>query len=213
MTPSSSLHATSGLKSDITGTSFLQSVDSVPPALDCLMQFPLSIAKLLLVGSIIGAAAKNFDLIPSDWSLAWENVTISDHLDFSQCVLACEVTKRCVGGRLEAASEKCHLTLRSDDRWLAMYEKKSAGADRVFGVTCNPKTGFYNQSGHRIGGYNVEIHKRSTEECSALCARRFWCRSFDKEKIGNKHCFLANVGNDSSTLRSSTGHDLIIRIC
>ena len=160
------------------------------------MKFLLSITKLLLACSITVAVAKNFDLIPSGWRLAWENATLSDHLDFSQCVLACEVTKRCVGGRFEPAAEKCHLTLRSDDRWLAMYEKKSAGAARVFGVTCNPNSGFYDQPGKRLWGYDIESHKPAPiEKCKELCARRFWCRSFDRNT--ESVCYFKNVGNNS----------------
>ena len=162
-----------------------------------VMKFLLSIAKLLLAGSITVAVAKNFDLIPSGWRLAWENATLSDHLDFSQCVLACEVTKRCVGGRFEPAAEKCHLTLRSDDRWLAMYEKKSAGAARVFGVTCNPKSGFYEQPEKALVGYDIEAQiLASIEKCKELCARRFWCRSFDFNHH-SLNCYLQNIGNDT----------------
>ena len=177
------------------------------------MKFLPSIAKLLLAGSITAAVAKNFDLIPPGWRLAWQNLTLSDRLDFSECALACEVTRRCVGGRFEPAADKCHLTLRSDDRWLAMYENKSAGADRVFGVTCNPKTGFYDQPGQVVPLQDIETHRGlpSIEECSALCAKRFWCRTLDWYKLA-KICFLQVLGNNTKEVPDLAYH-MRTRIC
>lgn len=164
-----------------------------------------------LAGSLLGAVAKIYDVAPPGWILAWENLILSDHLEFSQCLLACEVKKGCVGGRFESATEKCHLQVRSDIRNLAMYKTKTGATDRVFGVICNPKTGFYEHRKRAILDYNTEIHYvSSVEKCTLLCEQRFWCRTLE---WNDSRCNLQWIGNETDRVVYHMINLLLTRIC
>lgn len=154
------------------------------------------IANLLLSTAL--TFGKTFDLLPAGWRLTWENVTIKGHLDLIECVLGCETRRRCIGGRLEAATRKCHLTFRKDGRGLAMYKQDSTGADRVFGVTCDPKSGFFDQPGFAVTGFNVGVFSgpATIEECEAFCLQTAWCRTMEHDR-SNGRCHISNVDNSS----------------
>lgn len=177
------------------------------------MKLSLYSLKLLIIDFILFARAKNFDILPPGWLLAWENVTLSDNIDSSQCALACEVTSRCVGGRFEKSPGRCHLSIRSDQRQLSMYEKNSSGTDRVFGVACDSKSGFSVRLGHSIWGYNIKTYAGpiSVEKCAEYCVKNSWCRSFEIRK-SDKKCYLQSLG-DSHLIADTAGYDMRIRNC
>lgn len=155
--------------------------------------FQFSLLFPLLVTVIAG---RNFDITDPGWVPAWESI-IDELATFSECVLACELTSNCVGGRYEANTRRCHLTQRTDTRQLMMYKRGSADDAQVFGVQCDPKTGFYEQNGKVIYGEDeVEKPSMTMEACITLCSQYFWCRSVDFRLIGST-CYLQAVDNSS----------------
>lgn len=125
------------------------------------------------------------------------NLRLTNIKSSVECVVACQVTFGCVGGRFFI--EMCELV--TDNSGVMSYTyRKEIFNDFVFGIFCDSSVGYIDKSYAFLKDHNDKIVATTNLElCKKECSKLSWCLSAD---VNPAACYLAGVNQHHVRINS-----------